>query len=236
MHRRQTSRVMTATPPPRQIPPLCSQGPGASDKSAPEQHPPAAPPRSPMHQAQTPPQQSLASALRSTAGAAPGPTSLQSGSSHRPLHRCKSRRLHQYHQKRRQSRARKAAFIGGLPRISICYESCRIRELCGRRSALLKKWTAARWPSRGLGGVRLRGLDDQPIRASTTSGTALRALGPCWVSPSRPLGQWARAPRRRDAAAPGRTSKARATVRAASPGQTRRRGCAWSPLASWTSR
>src|SRR5258706_7008123 len=48
-----------------------SQGPGASDKSAPEQHPPAAPPRSPMHQAQTPPQQSLASALRSTAGAAP---------------------------------------------------------------------------------------------------------------------------------------------------------------------
>src|SRR5258706_9817351 len=45
--------------------PLCSQGPGASDKSAPEQHPPAAPPRSPMHQAQTPPQLSLASALRS---------------------------------------------------------------------------------------------------------------------------------------------------------------------------
>jgi hypothetical protein len=41
--RRISDSEMTATPPPRQIPPQRSQGPGVSDKSAPQQHPRAEP-------------------------------------------------------------------------------------------------------------------------------------------------------------------------------------------------
>ena len=90
------------------------QSSGASDKSVRYRYLCAERPRSPMHRAQTPPQQSPASALRSTAGAVQARTSLPRGSSHRPLHRCKARRLHQCQNKARQFRARKAAPIGRL--------------------------------------------------------------------------------------------------------------------------
>jgi hypothetical protein len=54
----------------------------------------------------------------SSLGAVPGPKSLPHGSSHCPLHRCKTRRLHQYQNKPSQFRVRKAAPIGRLLDIS----------------------------------------------------------------------------------------------------------------------